>query len=234
MSVTTEKPRSQLFALFREAWPQKPYPLVVDHLDAADGRVCPAASLYNHGRVMGDALRRVELLPGEVVACFPATWIEWIGMLQGCLRRGAAFAPAPVGRELDEAEWVHAVGARVVLRSDGSTERREGGRRSLPGSLVVGPPAMEITEAELLAATQPGRVDPSLEPQAPIWLDDRMAPLAEALAVVTLLRAETELHLGAPLAEAMQRADDDHRVFGSQGSSAAVGVLRASPPEPSR
>lgn len=218
-------PKSALFDLVRTGWPNRPYPLLVDHADHPEGRVCPAASLYAHGKVMSDALLAVELEPGEVVACLPRTWIEWVGMLQGCLRRGAIFAPRSVRSPVPPEAWCRQVEACVVLESDRAS-RRPTGRRGPPNGLVVGPPAVALEEAEILEATDP-RADPLLEPQGPVWLDDRTAPIAEALAMITLLRAQAELHVGLAFEEAVHAAEDHHRLVDGSGPSFSFASVRS-------
>lgn len=218
---------SGLFAEFREGWPNRPYPMAVDHLDTAAGRVCPAASLYAFGKVYSDRLKTLELEPGQVVACFPTTWLQWIGMLQGCLRRGAVFAALiPNGEpRADRESWCEAVQAGVVLGPE-DIVRRPSERRLQPFGIIAGPPALAITEAELLEVTNPAVVDPALERESPVWLDARLAPLAEVLAVVTLLRAKAELHLGLGGDDAFALAADDHRWFSNAGASCAITEAR--------
>lgn len=218
--------KSALFEEFRSGWPSRPYPMMVDHLDVREGRVCPAASLYAFGRQYGDRLREAGVEPGDVVACLPRTWIHWVGMLQACLRRGAVFAGLAPHREAERAEWPQTVEASVVLTQDG-LERAASTRRLPPNGIIVGPPAIALTEAELLEVTDPEVVDPMLEPQGPVWLDGRLAPLAEALAVITLLRAGSELHLGLDTEEVFARAEDDHRLFGGGGSSCTLAAARS-------
>lgn len=216
---------SQLFEEIRSAWPSRPYPLLVDHLESTEGRVCPAASLYALSKVHGDRLRSLGVENGEVVACFPATWIEWAAMLLGCFRRGACFASMSAGSPAPQDPWIEAVGAGIRLNPSSAARLGEG-RRLEPCTLIVGPPAMAISEIELIAATRPEIVDPLLEPERPVWLDHRLAPLANALAVVTLLRAGTELHVGATTEEAVALAEDDHRFFGGAGASSSMAAVR--------
>lgn len=222
--MTTVK--SALFEEFRSHWPNRPYPMVVDHVEVADGRVCPAASLYAFGKQFGDTLRAAEPEPGSIVACFPRTWIHWVGMLQACLRRGVVFAGLSPQLESGRKGWAEAVGASFVLHPDG-VQRLTSSRRGAPHGVIVGPPAIALTEAELLEVTSPEVVDPMLEPQDPVWLDGRLAPLAEMLAVVTLLRAQTEIHLGLDAKAVFERADDDHRLFGGGGASCTMAAARS-------
>lgn len=220
--------KSELFAELREGWPNQPYPLMVDYLDAPTGRVCPAASLYAFGKDYGDRLKTLSVQPGEVVACFPESWIGWVGMMQGCLRRGAVFAPAPMsaGETSDRASWCAAVEAGVILTAD-EVSRRSSDRRLAPNSIIAGRPAVAVKEPEILEATRPDLVDPMLEKQTPVWLDADLAPLAQALAIVTLLRAEAELHVGLDEVAALSRAEDDHRWFGGAGASSTIASVRA-------
>jgi hypothetical protein len=215
---------SPLFEEIRSVWPNRPYPLVVDHVDVAEGRVCPAASLYALGKSFGDALKAASVEPGEVVACFPRTWTEWIGMLQACLRRGAGFAPLEPGRP--RGDWADAVGASLRLDPDGVT-RGPKGRRVAPGTAIFGPPAVALTEPELLDATEPRVVDPVLSAEDSVWLDDRLLPVAKAMAVLTLLRARAEVHLGLDTSSALERAADEHRLFDGAGTSSSVAAARA-------
>lgn len=218
--------RSALFQEIRSAWPNRPYPLLVDHLEVLDGRICPAASLYAFGKAYGEILKKVEVEPGEVVACFPTTWIQWTTMLQACLRAGAVFSPLAPNSAMLPSEWRSAVEAGISLDAEGAT-RQSIGRRLEPNTILVGPPPIALTEREVLEVTRPEIVDPLLSARGTVWLDDGLAPLAEALAVITLLRAGAEAHVGLPSAEALGRAGDDDRWFDGAGASSSVAAVRS-------
>lgn len=216
--------QSILFEEIRSGWPGRPYPLLVDYLDVPDGRVCPAASLYALGKVHGDHLKTVDTKPGEVVACFPGTWIDWVGMLQGCLRRGAVFAPLTPGSEVERERWAEAVDAGLVLDNEGAlrTAKR---RKVQPCGLIVGPPAIGLSELELLRATEPETVDPRFQPRQTIGLDDRLAPVAHAMALITLLRAQAEAHVGVGALGAVEAARSQARFLDRGGFSRTLSNL---------
>lgn len=207
--------QSRLFGELREHWPQRPYPLLVDHLDQPDGRICPAGSLYVLGKIHGDRLKRREVAPGEVVACFPKTWIEWVGMMLGCLRRGAVFAPALPGCLISVEEHAEAVGARWLL-TDAEERPRKGGRYFEPHAMVLGPPAIAVLEDELMESTAPAGL--GMAPELPVWLDPRLCPVAVALSVIGLLRCQVELHLGLSAEDSLRRAEPADWFFDGAGS----------------
>lgn len=203
--------QSEVFAEIHSTWPGRPYPLLVGHSGDGDERVCPAAALYALGKLHGDRLKALELAPGEIVACFPDTWFEWVGMMQACLRRGAAFAPAPPMDALDVEARCEAVGASVRLAPN-DMERLGSGRRLEPNSwLVWDSMAVALAESEVIAATEPDRNHVLAGPEHPVWVDDDLPILPKTLGVMSLLREGTEIHVGLSYEEAKIRADENHR-----------------------
>ena len=215
--------RSLLFDEIRERWPAHPYPLMVDYADVPLGRICPAASLYSYGKQYGDRLKEVSTQPGEVVACIPGNWIHWVGMMLGCLRRGACFAPRPLAMTPDVHAWCEAVKAHICLQSE-SVERVSGASSNGPHHACIwGELGNSYPEDELLARSEPSKnVSHSLVAQK-VWVPGSSLNVYPngPLALVTLLRAQAEIHIGFEAAGGELSPEDNDLVVRADGRIAS-------------
>lgn len=193
-------------------WIGNPYPLLVDHTDTG-GRVCPAASLYTYGRHYSTLLKPFPIEPGEVIACSAHSWIHWIGMLLGTLRRGLTFAPLPLSPKHDHELWVANIDPTYLLREEtGKVEILNKSRPRLPPySWVLGP--SQWTENKILESSGVA----ALQETTPVWLANDMTPEDHVIALLSVLRARAEVHVGLNTEEILKEASSKHHMINSQG-----------------
>ncbi len=195
--------------------------MLVDHMKTNAGRICPAASLYSYGHLFSERMKWLSVSAGDVVACRPNNWIEWVGMMLGCLRRGACFAPLSPHLSHDWEKWVTQTAPTVILEGRDIARRITSGFRRPPLGWLLGRPPLTFSEEDI--DRRAGQFVLSLKnDKQPIWLVGGGASVDDALRLWSLLRTNGEIHIGVDITKALELAGDADWIWSSQ-----QGLVRA-------